>query len=252
MPNKNTSATISEIQTIWNEKDETVRALLNKYSDLPVVLTAMFTSVRMTINAALAIDLTREQCALLQLWRNLYKYQEDSLFLIMSQRLDAGFALLRMATELARDIARMNEDVVNYEMWHKKHKLNQEEFYKKTFRFNRKDPLEKLAYGFYNLFSNWGVHGHLTGIAHMEKAGTTGDGDYVILAIPEDAIIRSIGLWMAAFLPLNKICQNVFSNSINSHSSEPIHFIDDMMVASSEVINLTRKYGRQTKKPLDL
>ena len=157
MPNKNTSATISEIQTIWNEKDETVRALLNKYSDLPVVLTAMFTSVRMTINAALAIDLTREQCALLQLWRNLYKYQEDSLFLIMSQRLDAGFALLRMATELARDIARMNEDVVNYEMWHKKHKLNQEEFYKKTFRFNRKDPLEKLAYGFYNLFSNYSV-----------------------------------------------------------------------------------------------
>jgi len=239
---------MSEILEIWKTKDAGIRSFLKTYPQLLDMLNGLIVVAKVPISAAYDSDLTSEQAFLLQLWVAIYKYQEDSLFLIMSKRFDSGFALLRMAAELARDIVRMSEDNVNYEMWQKKNELNREECYKQTFRFNQKNQIERFVFKQYNLFSNWGVHGHLTAISQREHVGETDDGRFAQIAIPEEAVVRNIGLWMASYLPLHQMCQKVFENAISRHSPEALTMLSKMIVVSGDVIKITCKYGRGRKQ----
>ncbi len=48
----------------------------------------------------------------LMMWQTVLEYQMESFFLLIDRRLDEGLALLRMAAELARDVARISDDAV--------------------------------------------------------------------------------------------------------------------------------------------
>ena len=50
------------------------------------------------------------------LWKTMYDYIEQSLILLLKTRIDEGYALLRMAAELSRDIARIPEND-NFILW---------------------------------------------------------------------------------------------------------------------------------------
>jgi hypothetical protein len=222
---------MSVIFDIWKSKDERVNSFLQNYPKIPELLNSIFETPRILISVAQKSDLSTEQTVLLQLWRTVYDYQEDSLFLLICRRFDAGFALLRMAAELARDIARMAEDSANYAMWQSKDKIKSEEYYRQTFRFDKKNPAEKFVWDQYNIFTNFGIHGHLTSVSHLEKVGETEDGEYALLSIPDAAVVRSIGLWMAAYLPVHQVCQSAFRKQISETDPKLLDLVESMQVS---------------------
>lgn len=66
------------------------------------ILDAMIVSVRGPIMAT--VDLLSDGCSTFRhmRWRTMYDYTETSLLLLLRTRIDEGYALLRMAAELAR------------------------------------------------------------------------------------------------------------------------------------------------------
>jgi hypothetical protein len=54
--------------------------------------------------------LTEIEMHRLYLWQKVLHYQTQSIFLLLQAQLDAGFALLRLAAELCRDVIRTADD----------------------------------------------------------------------------------------------------------------------------------------------
>ena len=51
------------------------------------------------------------------MWQTVLEYQMESFFLLICRRLDLGLAVLRMAAELARDIARIGGHHNRLDIW---------------------------------------------------------------------------------------------------------------------------------------
>lgn len=205
---------MTELLQSWKWRDEKIAEFFNECEDVPELLNSSVLIARMYIQGTYRPDHSLQRAMLVNFWRTVYDYQEDALFLILCRRFDAAFAMMRLASELARDLARMSEDRVNFEMWMNKETERHTKHYKKTFRFDMTDTLEKYVYSQYKTFSEWGVHGHLTGDTARKPGGTTPCGNYVTLEISEDSILENIGIWGLSFLSVHQMCARVFDPEI--------------------------------------
>jgi hypothetical protein len=235
---------MTSIKKTTEERSQTITKILDEYPDLAQAIDPMFNSIQAILTVVLHTDHSTDRLLLFMLWRQIVDYQEDSLILILDKRFDAGIALLRMTTELARDIARMNEDVTNIKMWQNKLKINRETYYKHTFRFNKKDHLEKLVYKQYNAFSELGTHGHTGTISHQTPIGTTPDGKFMKLEIPDEAVIRNVALWMMAFFPVNKLCARVFEEAIIGQERQLLSAFDQLATMIGDLAISWQDYGK--------
>jgi len=102
--------------------------------------------------------LTKIEMYRLFLWQKVLHYQTQSLFLLIQSQLDAGFALLRLAAELSRDIARISDNEQMLDIWFKREIESSK--YKKYYKFLKQFPDEEKVYEIYKFASKFGVHGH--------------------------------------------------------------------------------------------
>jgi hypothetical protein len=117
-----------------------VMGFLASYTDLTTVIdTALLTANALAYGTTLnlgAKSIAKTHCGLM--WQTAADYQRQSLIHILARELDAGFALLRMATELARDAYVIGKDERRLDLW-----LNREEQaeeYRKRFKFDQTIP----------------------------------------------------------------------------------------------------------------
>lgn len=149
------------------------------------------------------------------MWYTVVDYEIESFFLILDRKLGEGVALLRMAAELARDMACINKNPANLHIWLKREKKEAQKDYRKTFRFDEADPLQAYVLKLYDLASGMGVHGHVLTSVNMKPVDQSPDGDFVSLAVPDLAVYQTLELWLAAFFPINELFAAGFDWELN-------------------------------------
>ena len=177
------------------------------------------------------------------LWRTMYGYVETSLLLLIKTRIDEGYALLRMAAELTRDIARIAENQGNYDIWIDRLSVHNKEKYKKIFQFNKNDEYEKHLFRLYNLASDHGVHGHQTRDMHLRPLGL--QGKYIKINVPKREMLDLLNVWLFAFFPLHIIVGRTFDEIYLKINPNPLTLFIEMESTVVPVLQDIRKNIRQ-------
>jgi hypothetical protein len=143
------------------------------------------------------------------MWQTAADYHKQSLVHMLSRELDAGFALLRMATELARDAFVIGKDESRLDLWMTREERAEE--YRKAFKFDKTNSAGKYAFDLYKLSSRYGVHGHMTSLMHAKATGEkTADGKGSIINTDEKAIFSGLQIWLRAFFPIHALFCEAF------------------------------------------
>lgn len=184
------------------------------HPDLDVVFNATLNAGTAAVGSLITVRLTTAiETYRWLFWQILFNYQQQSLLLIVGGNTDAGLALLRLATELARDIAFIGNDPKRLELWlNRRDRKNQRE-YRKLFRFDETDSFGAFARQAYDLCSELGVHGHLSDLAGGEWVGTFDHpqgAKFALRKISESGILRALQIWLGAFTPLHILCLETF------------------------------------------
>lgn len=167
----------------------------------------------------------------LLLWQQMTKYQFQSLLQFVALDLDAGYTLLRNATELARDVAFLAAHPNDTERWYEMRRTNRSD---RRFRFDRSDPSQAYVHDLYRLASNWGTHGHLTGLASTRPVGVDGlRGQIQIRKVSTAGRDEAVVIWMLGFVPMQRICAAVFL----SRATEEFEQFFDALLGQSEVFH---------------
>jgi len=206
------------------------------YSDLTTVIdTALLTTNTLAYDTTLdlgAKSIAKTHCGLM--WQTAADYQRQSRIYILARELDTGFALLRIATELARDAYVIGKDERRLDLW-----LNREEQaeeYKKRFKFDQTIPEGKAAFDIYKLCSRFGVHGHTTSLLHAKSTGeTTTDGNGVIMNTDERAIFSGLQIWLRTIFPIHAL----FCQAFRLHKApvgEPYRMFVQLVSALSPIL----------------
>jgi hypothetical protein len=154
-------------------------------------------------------ELTEIEMHRLFLWQKILHYQVQSLFLILQHQLDAGYALLRLATELSRDLARIADNEKMLSIWLARE--NKQNEYKKHFKFSLDFPDESAIHNVYKFASKFGVHGHVTDAMFSEVIGTIGKNNSMLsFGVSDYGVIEAVYMWMMSFLPIHNICAKSF------------------------------------------
>ena len=184
-------------------------------------------------------DLTAEETHRLMMWETVLDYDMESFFLLIDSRLDEGGALLRMASELSRDIARIGNNPGRLEAWLNRSKgAKKRNQYRDSFRFDDSNAFERYIHKLYDLSSQFGVHGHTTRTAALRSMGTLEDGRYVVLQVPDDEVFKTLRLWLAAFYPLHQVCVQSFFPRRREELAVPYKTFGEMWEAFDGVFKL--------------
>jgi hypothetical protein len=159
------------------------------------------------------------------MWWTVLDYQMESFFLCINRQLDLALASLRMAAELTRDVARIGNDEAKLHMWLNRSDRATKQKYRRKFRFDDSDELEKYIHRLYDLASDFGVHGHNLRSVALEPVKFLENGKYVVLEVPDMEVFKSLEIWLAAFFPLQAVCSRCFVSDRKSQLAEPYrHF----------------------------
>jgi len=210
------------------------------------LLDVMIISARRLIMSTLE-NLPKDECSnwRYMLWRTLYDYIETSLLLLLKTRLDEGYALLRMAAELARDIARISESEGNFEMWKNRKDLHKTDQYKRTFSFNKNDGIEKLIFNLYNLASIYGVHSHQTRDMHLSHIGEVVEGKYIRVKVPERSMLEALNIWLFSFFPIHILVAKTFSDV---HSRKHPNPLQQFFEVEEQIRPVLKEFKKNMKK----
>ncbi len=147
----------------------------------------------------------------LMMWQTVLEYQMESFFLLIDRRLDEGLALLRMAAELARDVARISDDATQLNAWlNRTNGKAQRNAYRDAFRFSDSDSTEAYVHKLYDLASTFGIHGHMLTSSNLKPNHQSPDGKVLALEVPDVEVYRTLAIWLAAFFPLQELCHRAF------------------------------------------
>jgi hypothetical protein len=190
-----------ELDALFNNKVSQIQEFRQKQEGVWVVVNGAYFISRSLVSALVADNLLTPIAGhRLMMWQTINSYLMESFFLLIDRRLDEGHALLRMAAEHARDLARIGDDQARLEIW-QKHKDGHKEKrrYKETFKFDENDKLEKQIFKLYNLATNYGVHGHQTSNMYSDFRQT--NGTFVSLIVSDQGVYESLLIWLISFFP---------------------------------------------------
>lgn len=235
------------------EKDH--QMLLKFFNSQPGIydlLDAMIISARGLILKTLE-NFPEGECSFTRymLWATMYEYIEQSLLLILKTRLDEGYALLRMASELSRDVARIGESQSNFDMWKERARLHMKDEYKNAFRFKKDDKIEKFVYDLYNMTSIYGVHSHQTRDCHLSQIGEVVHGRFMRVKVPERAVLDRLNLWLFSYFPLHLMPALTFKKIYSAINPNPLVFFQETWDKFSPIFmdikkNMKKHYPKQT------
>jgi hypothetical protein len=128
--------------------------------------------------------------------QTIHEYHQQALVMHISGRPEIAMSIMRLACELSRDVFRISEDMSRSQIWldSKKPNVSKEtiEFFRKVFRFDTSLKLESEMKNFYDLFSDFGTHGHIS-ITNQAGSVTNISGrNFVQLERSNDFINESI------------------------------------------------------------
>jgi hypothetical protein len=186
---------------------------------IDMLVTASLTPIR---NAPRCPNIDNRCVSIIMLWHTVWDYQVDSILLILSMKLDQGYAALRMASEAARDCARIGKSERNFELWSSRQEKHNTEEYKQVFRFNKQDSFERGAYQLYNIASLYGVHSHQTTDMYMEVCAKYPEHDLLVLKPSERGVFEGVKVWLTGFLPLQMCCILALPEKVRLYLREEI------------------------------
>lgn len=183
---------------------------------------------------------------LTMLWHTLWDYQVEAFFLFISSRIDQGYAALRLAAELARDLARVAESEHNYDLWTDRLRKHASEEYRRIFRFNDKNnKLEKMARDVYNKGTNYGVRSQLSVEYYLEISAEA--QDLVVLNPSEIQVYEGLELWLSSFASLQMCCIQQLPQKLKTHLSDLLNHVAEIAVAAEPCITQVQS-GLKTLK----
>lgn len=196
---------VDELRGLFNERNSKTLRFFNEHPDILEVCDTLYFigSAMPQVEAAGHAEVESSAWANL-LWQQAASYLNESFFLLAQESLDSGLALIRMSTELARDVAVLRASPSKEELWRKRE--SKREKYRKTFRFNNKEPLGSAAQSLYKFCSQAGVHGHTTGFTHFEQKPELEVNGVTYFGVSKVGVIEAIGIWMRAFAPVHGLC----------------------------------------------
>lgn len=134
-------------------------------------------------------------------WQNVNRYIIDSFLHIVQKNMDVGVALLRMATELARDISCIAGDSKMLEICLKKNQNSKN--YRKMFKFNLNSPTGNLIFTLYKFSCKYGIHGHMTDLMFTEKTKDNTHPNLASIEVTHIAVLNMLHLWFKAYNAIN-------------------------------------------------
>ncbi len=143
--------------------------------------------------------------SLLLLIPRFQSYFEQSVLLATEGRIDESYALLRMSTEVMRDIHKLLRDESSESDRIYSNRLDDEDKYRKRFKFRKNHGPSKLAMDLYSISSKFGIHGHnMTVVSSMQETTKMGTpfGEFVVLKMTNLGKMPAIHLWLKAVFPL--------------------------------------------------
>jgi hypothetical protein len=156
--------------------------------------------------AAQATDAVRSD-----LWLTLIDYQMSSFLLLIQRQLGAGVALLRLASELGRDVPRIGASESRLDAWlTRRSSKDSDDKYRKQSRFDETNNLERFVHQLYDLASVHGVHGHMLDSSHSVPTDVSPNGTVLRLEVPDLAASKTLSIWLGAAFPLNELCARTF------------------------------------------
>ena len=163
----------------------------------------------MSGEAAQITNLDEAEACRVMLWQMIGKYQFDSLLMIVTGELDAAYTILRNATEFVRDVAVIRNDVSNARRWWKAKCTDKRD---RLFQWDDSDANQRYVHQLYRMASNWGTHGHITGLSHAHKIGMAGrENNVEIWKTSTQGIEETLAVWLAGFFPMQFICLQPFA-----------------------------------------
>lgn len=135
-------------------------------------------------------------------------YFEQSILLATEGRIDESYALLRMSTEVMRDVHELLKDTAGeaHKIYSEKDKSKKKRGkYKDRFKFNDEHGPSRLALEIYHITSKFGVHGHnmtLASSLHKKEQLETPFGNFTVLKMTNLGKMEAICLWLRAVFPL--------------------------------------------------
>lgn len=181
------------------------------------------------------------------LWQKVLHYQVQSLFLLLRTQLDAGYALLRLAAELSRDVVRTADDERMLDIWVARELKPKE--YKKHFVFDLNSPDEEAVFNVYKFASVFGVHGHLTDAMYSEVTDTFGKGGPMVNWVVSDyGVLEAVYMWLLSFYPMHHICAKSFIPNYFATRPEIFITLVNHEIAMKSIIQTVSKYLENQKK----
>jgi len=158
------------------------------------------------------------------LWQQMTKYQFQALLLFVTRDLDAGYTLLRNATELVRDVAHIGAHPESADAWWKARSNGRSD---RQFRFDRSDPFQVLVHNLYKGASNWGTHGHITGLSGSQPTGVTGiESRIQVRQVTDASRGQAIATWLLGFVPMQHLCARVFQTRASADFTKLLAALD--------------------------
>ena len=229
-------------------EQESIQKFKEAYPDLWNVFGDSINLVRaVPIEIGQQAGLTEIEMQRLFLWQKTLHYQTQSLFLLLQSQLDAGFALLRLAAELSRDVIRIADDEKMLAIWLERE--NNPNQYKKLFKFRQNSPPEEAVHTVYKFASKFGVHGHQTDTMFSEIIGTIGkNGQMLSWGVSNYGVLEAVHTWMLSFLPLHHICAQSFVAKYFAIRPEIFLTLRDYEVIMNSFIQIVSGYLDNLKK----
>ena len=183
----------------------------------------------------------------LVMWQSVTEYQVQSLILILTGKLDSGHALLRLATELSRDVHCIGDDESRLTLWLDKEKRRQE--YRTLFKFDDTSDFGKTVHDIYKFCSQFGVHGHRTTSAFSEPVGRTGKNDCLLLIDVTDlAILDAVQIWLMAFVSIQHLCASTFFERHLVELQEPLSHFASLEILMGDIVRELNKSLRDLRQ----
>lgn len=178
--------------------------------------------------------------------RSTYDYLEDSLYLLLASRVDAGYALLRLAAESARTAARISESDENFNTWLDYRISTGKKTKKPGFEFNESDPIERGVYLTYKKCSDFGVHSHITSVAFESECKLTPNGDYVMTRASDLDVLETLLVWLHAFIPALFLASKGFHTKLTEIGLPAHHTLLQLIISKQSALEeLTGRIKKQ-------
>ncbi|HTB15472.1 MAG TPA: hypothetical protein VK752_28070 [Bryobacteraceae bacterium] len=210
------------------------------YPDLDVVLSAALNVGHLIVGSiSLIRGLTVTETHRWMMWQTLLGYQQQSLLLIVSGNTDAGLALIRLAMELGRDVAVIQDHDERLELWLKRRDPARRGEYRRLFRFDDGTAAGAMARKAYDLCSEFGVHGHVSDAMHFEVVGgfaPPGRDEFAMLRISDAGVLSALQIWLTAFAWPHILCLETFGEKHGQELAEPSRLFMQMVDAIGPIL----------------